>query len=151
MDIYFSVASILCLILVAFITGSFVNTLGPSGSQNASLIRLVSFTSVAFGVVGWLLAVWGFGGNVNYQTLFLVIFTLALFSATIISSTVTTSQLNDIRNTIANLVPINSGSSPLIGIVIGSLCFLCVGLLLTLWLFRRNSDVQTKFVLAFIT
>lgn len=102
MDLYFYVASALCIILLGFMTGSYAATMKPSGSQNTSLIGLVIFTSLAFGIVGWLLAVWGFGGNADVQTKFLLAFAiLVLFPTTLISATVSASQLYGIRNAVA--------------------------------------------------
>ncbi len=99
---YFVVASGLCVVLLFFMGLSYGKTLAPSGSQNTSLIGLVIFTSLAFGIVGWLLAVWGFGGNAGIQTKFLLAFAiLVLFPTTLISATVSSSQLYGIRNAIA--------------------------------------------------
>ncbi len=102
MDVYYMLSGFFCIVLLFFTGLSYGLTLAPSGSQNTSLIGLVIFTSLAFGIVGWLLAVWGFGGNAGIQTKFLLAFAiLVLFPTTLISATVSASQLYGIRNAIA--------------------------------------------------
>ena len=101
-DIFFIVAGGMCVLLFALMTASYATTMKPKGQQNQSLIGLVIGTSVAFGIIGWLLAVWGLKGNPAMQTQFLLAFAiLILFPTTVISAALSASQLYGLRDAIA--------------------------------------------------
>ncbi len=102
MDVFFYAAAAMSILLLGFIVGSYTVTLKPAGVQNQSLIGLVIFTALAAGLIGWIFAIWGLKGNPTAHIQFLLAFTiLVLFPTTLISSTVSASQLYGLRDAIA--------------------------------------------------
>lgn len=101
MDPMFYASALICGILLVFVILSYVMTLNPAALQNKSLIGLVLFTSIATGIVGWGFATWGLKGNPNAQIQFLLMFVMILFATSLVSSTLSASQLYGLRDTVA--------------------------------------------------
>lgn len=104
-DWKFTSAVLLCLVMGTFAVRILLSLLPTESEQNKKLLGLVGVFSFVSGLVAFFLTMYVFGANPTHMMMFLVIVVLALFLLGMLSSSIATAQLNDMRNMLVLSAP----------------------------------------------
>jgi hypothetical protein len=101
-DWKFTSAVLLCLVMGTFTVRILLSLFPTEAEQNKKLLGLVTIFSFVSGIVAFFLTMYVFGANPTYMMMFLVLVTLLLYLLSMLSSSVATTQLNDMRVALSN-------------------------------------------------
>lgn len=100
-DWKFTSAVLLCLVMCIFTVRILLSLFPTESEQNKRLLSLVSVFSFVSGIVAFFLTMYVFGANPTQMIMFLAVLILVLFLLGMLSGSIATTQLNDMRNMLA--------------------------------------------------
>ncbi len=107
-NVWFIGAVVICVILISIIIWTYSSLLNTDSDQSDNLLAVVIGTVMATSIVVYAVSAWLFKGNPNVMIHFLLFTMLIIIMPmSVIGATVSTAQLNGLRN----MVALNTGSN----------------------------------------
>jgi hypothetical protein len=98
----FYIAIAICVVMFAVVVGTFATLVPKDSSQNTKLLAVVSVFSFATSITAYALALYHFSSNPAYLIQFLLaIVMLVILPAALISVSVSTVTVSNLRDTLA--------------------------------------------------
>jgi hypothetical protein len=98
----FYIAIAICVVMFAVVVGTFATLVPKDSSQNTKLLAVVSVFSFATSITAYALALYHFSSNPAYLIQFLLaIVMLVILPAALISVSVSTVAVSNLRDTLA--------------------------------------------------
>jgi hypothetical protein len=98
----FYIAIAICVVMFAVVVGTFATLVPKDSSQNTKLLAVVSVFSFATSITAYALALYHFSSNPAYLIQFLLaIIMLVILPAALISVSVSTVAVSNLRDTLA--------------------------------------------------
>lgn len=104
MDVAFYITIAICIVLFTVVVATYASLLPKDSAQNSKLLAVITVFSIATSVIAYALALYHFSRNPNYLIQFmLAMVMLVLLPASLISVSVSTITVSNLRDTLASM------------------------------------------------
>jgi cytochrome bd-type quinol oxidase subunit 2 len=99
---WFAISVVMCLAMVIAIIASYSTTVTTDSDQTSKLLGVVIGTAIATAVPCYGISMWLFKGNPSMLLHFLLaVMLIVIMPMSVVSASLSTAQLNELRNTVA--------------------------------------------------